>query len=142
MTAIKGSNVTLLVDGVEIKGAIAVEPEDKNYSVDIKWPKDGLSNKGNCSVDVDIKVTGEAAAFFLTQQALIRFSLWVDNAITQLGMTPQEAYYKGFNLVAVHNYKTLTDSAVYLIDKSGIPYGSTVTLSKVAHIYGVEAFNA
>ncbi|MGF1905302.1 hypothetical protein [Aliivibrio salmonicida] len=138
----QGKSIKLSVDGQEVKWCHVVEPEDKNHSVDIKWPKDGLSNKGNCSVDVDIKVTGETAAFFLTQQALIRFSLWVDNAITQLGMTPQEAYYKGFNLVAVHNYKTLTDSAVYLIDKSGIPYGSTVTLSKVAHIYGIEAFNA
>ena len=131
--------VTLLVDRKEIKGIAAIEPEDENLSVDIKWPKDGLSNKGPVSIYVEYQPTPDVVEFLVKKHAVLNFSVWLGNAITQLDMTPQSAAHHGFTLLAMR-HKEPDCCVIYLIDGDGIAYGTHTTLLAVASAYDLMVF--
>lgn len=98
--------VTLLVDGKEIKGITAIEPEDENLSVDIKWPKDGLSSKEAIEVTIELKPTFDTLEFFTAmveksiENEIRELNKWFDNALFHFELTRQEIAYKDLSVIA------------------------------------------
>ena len=72
------------------------------------------------------------------KQDVIKLMQWISNAITQLGMTPQEAYFKGFNLYAFAERLNPDYCTIHLVDNSPSSYGQITVIAEAARAFGLK----